>query len=82
MSRQRALEVTSKHIREGDGIVASIVSSRDGLLASYTLHNRSADAGVEPIAVKHGDTIDFALQPGFEIGARVEWIGHESPNLR
>ena len=46
---------------EGDGIVASIVASRDGLLASYTLHNRSAEATVEPVEVKRGDTIDFVV---------------------
>ena len=33
-------------IEAGDGIVASIFSSRDGLLASYTLHNRTAAAKV------------------------------------
>jgi hypothetical protein len=52
--------IAHKH-EEGDGIVASIVSSRDGLLASYTLHNRAAEAGVEPVVVKQGDTIDFVV---------------------
>ena len=52
--------VQHKH-GEGDGIVASIVSSLDGLLASYILHNRSAEAAVEPVQVKQGDTIDFVV---------------------
>jgi hypothetical protein len=46
---------------EGDGITASIVSTRDGVLASYTLHNQSAGGGLEPITVKKGDTIDFVV---------------------
>jgi hypothetical protein len=51
-----------RHAREaGDGIVASIVSSRDGPLASYTLHNRTAAANVEPIALTKGDTLDFVV---------------------
>jgi hypothetical protein len=45
----------------GDGVVASIVSSRDGALATYTLHNRRAEARVEPVTVKKGDTIDFVV---------------------
>jgi hypothetical protein len=53
---------TIEHKHEaGDGVVAWIVSSRDGVLASYTLHNRKAEARVEPVAVKKGDTIDFVV---------------------
>jgi hypothetical protein len=46
---------------EGDGIVARIVSSRDGQLASWTLHNQKAEAKVEPVGLKKGDTIDFVV---------------------
>jgi hypothetical protein len=57
-----AIAGTVRHARDaGDGIVASIVSSRDGLLASYTLHNRTASANVEPVVMKQGDTLDFVV---------------------
>jgi hypothetical protein len=53
---------TVRHKHEaGDGVVATVVSSRDGVLASYTLHNRKAEARLEPVAVKKGDTIDFVV---------------------
>ena len=46
---------------EGDGIVATILSSRDGPLATYTLHNRKADTSIGPINVRKGDTLDFVV---------------------
>ena len=46
---------------EGNGIQAYIVHGRDGLLASWALHNQSAEAKIEPVAVKQGDTIDFVV---------------------
>jgi hypothetical protein len=52
--------VAHKH-PEGDGVVATIVSSRDGVVAAYTLHNRSAEAHAEPLHVKQGDTLDFVV---------------------
>ena len=45
----------------GDGVVATLVSSRHGILATYHLHNRKADAGIGPLAVKKGDTLDFIV---------------------
>jgi hypothetical protein len=45
----------------GDGIRASIIFSREGTLATWTLFNRKADHKIEPIAVKEGDTIDFVV---------------------
>ena len=57
-----AVRGSIKHAHaEGDGITASIVGSREGLLASYTLHNQTASAALEPIKVKQGDTIDFVV---------------------
>ncbi len=47
--------------KEGDGIRAYLVSSRTGLLGSWTLHNQSAEAKVESLAVKAGDSIDFVV---------------------
>jgi hypothetical protein len=46
---------------EGDGVVATIVSSRDGPLATYTLHNRKAETRLEPLTVKKGDMLDFVV---------------------
>src|SRR4051812_36445989 len=45
----------------GDGVRAFIVSSREGTLASWTLHNRKAEHKIEPVAVKQGDTLDFVV---------------------
>ncbi|HZN64399.1 MAG TPA: DUF1553 domain-containing protein, partial [Tepidisphaeraceae bacterium] len=52
--------IAHKH-ETGDGVVATIVSSRDGVLAGFTLHNRQAEAVLGPVAVKKGDTIDFLV---------------------
>jgi cytochrome c553 len=46
---------------EGDGVVATIVSSRHGVLARYTLHHQSASASIEPVALQKGDTLDFVV---------------------
>jgi len=46
---------------EGDGVVATIVSSRHGVLARYTLHHQSATASIEPVALQKGDTLDFIV---------------------
>jgi hypothetical protein len=46
---------------EGNGVQAYIVHGREGLLASWVLHNRSAEAKIEPVRVKKGDTIDFVV---------------------
>ena len=47
--------------KEGDGVRASILSSRHGQLAGYVLHARKAEARIEPVEVKAGDTIDFVV---------------------
>jgi hypothetical protein len=52
--------ITHAHA-EGHGIVARIVSSRHGELASWRLHNQKAQAAIDAIEVKRGDTIDFVV---------------------
>jgi hypothetical protein len=53
---------TVRHPNEaGDGVVATIVSSRTGVLARYTLHHQSATATIEPVALQKGDTLDFVV---------------------
>ena len=57
-----AIDSIIKHEREpGDGIRAYLVSSRGGLLGKWVLHHQSADAKVERVEVKRGDTIDFVV---------------------
>jgi hypothetical protein len=53
---------TLEHKRtEGDGIRATLVSSRHGVLGQWTLHNTKAKAEFERVAVEKGDTIDFIV---------------------
>jgi hypothetical protein len=47
--------------KEGDGIIAFLISSRAGLLGKWVLHNESAETKVETLAVKQGDTLDFVV---------------------
>jgi hypothetical protein len=75
--RDCAVSVTGtvRHKNEaGDGVVATIVSSRDGVLASYTLHNRTAAAQIEPVNVKKGDTLDFVVDRNADLNSDdFEW---------
>ena len=57
-----AIEGVVKHEhQEGDGIRVYIFSSRKGLLGDWTLHNQSAEAKVESLAIMQGDTVDFVV---------------------
>ena len=57
-----AIEGTIKHERTlGHGIRAYLFSSRHGLLGNWVLHNTSAEAKAENLAVELGDTIDFIV---------------------
>jgi len=57
-----AIEGTIKHEhKEGDGIRACIYSSRKGLLGNWVLHDQKAEAKVENLEVKQGDTVDFVV---------------------
>lgn len=49
---------------EGDGVRARLISSREGMLASWTVHKKSADTSVSGIALKQGDTLDFVVDCG------------------
>jgi hypothetical protein len=50
--------------KEGDGVRARLVSSREGLLASWNVHNKSAATNVDHVNVKAGDTVDFVVDCG------------------
>ncbi|OWK40584.1 PSD1 and planctomycete cytochrome C domain-containing protein [Fimbriiglobus ruber] len=48
-------------VAQGDGVRASIVSSRHGLLKSVVAHNSRVDVSVPLVVVRAGDTIDFVV---------------------
>jgi hypothetical protein len=54
--------VLSHKASEGDGVVARIVASRDGALASWTAHNTEAETKMSRIEVRKGDTLDFVVE--------------------
>ncbi len=59
-----------RHARtEGDGIMARISSSRQGLLGAWFLHNSESDANLYGIAVEAGDTLDFVVDVKSELNS-------------
>ena len=54
----------SNTAKEGDGVRAYVISSRDGQLGLWRIHRKSADTKITGIAVKPGDTIDFVVDCG------------------
>ncbi len=46
---------------QGDGILAQVVSSRAGTLASFTVHNNEAETKISRVKVKQGEVIDFVV---------------------
>jgi hypothetical protein len=46
-----------------NGIRASIISSRQGTLATWTLAGLAASTGLEDLRVEKGETIDFVVDP-------------------
>jgi hypothetical protein len=48
----------------GDGVRGRLISSRDGLLATWNMLNRSAETRVGSITLKQGETLDFAVDNG------------------
>jgi hypothetical protein len=54
----------SHNNKDGDGVRGRLVSSREGLLASWNVFNKSAGTRVNAINVKTGDTIDFIVDCG------------------
>lgn len=49
---------------EGDGVRARIVSSREGALATWQLHNQSAETQLAGVQLKQGETLDFIIDCG------------------
>ena len=45
----------------GDGVEATIVSSRSGLLGSWIAHNSGTDVILREISVQRGETLDFIV---------------------
>jgi mono/diheme cytochrome c family protein len=71
---------------QGDGVQASVVSNRLGLLGTWTVHNTSVQAAVDRVEVKRGDTIDFVLEcrsnpnfDGFSWSPSVEVLQEHGP---
>jgi hypothetical protein len=65
--------------RLGDGVEARIVSSRSGLLASWTVSRVEWDTRVDGLQVKAGETIDFVVEGrGDPVSASFLW----APQLR
>jgi hypothetical protein len=59
-----------RHARtEGDGIMARVSSSRQGLLGAWFLHNSESDANLYGIAVEAGDTLDFVVDIKAELNS-------------
>lgn len=46
---------------EGDGIMLRVISSRQGVLGAWHVHNSDADTNFSGIPVEAGDTIDFEV---------------------
>jgi hypothetical protein len=49
---------------KGDGIRARLISSSDGLLATWMVARKSADTRLAPVTLKQGETLDFAVDSG------------------
>jgi hypothetical protein len=60
-----SLSGSVKHAgKMGDGIVASVVSSATGVVASWKLFGTEAKSDIPAISVHRGDTIDFVVECG------------------
>ena len=46
---------------QGDGVQARIVSSRSGVVGTWTVQNSKKDTAVRRLEVKRGDTVDFVV---------------------
>lgn len=51
--------ILTHEVAAGDGIRCRIVSDRQGVLASTTIHNAGRSLDVRPLDVRTGETIDF-----------------------
>jgi hypothetical protein len=62
--RDMTIRLESKLIHEpkpGDGIRAFIVSSKQGILQSATIHQKTIPINVDDLKVSKGDTLDFVV---------------------
>jgi hypothetical protein len=83
-----AVEGTVRHPgTDGDGIRASIVSSRTGVLGAWDVHKGKAEAVVAKVELKKGDTLDFVVDSkanvsfdGFSWAPTVRNIGQTGQN--
>jgi cytochrome c553 len=65
--RDLTIEIRSTiaHTSEpGDGIRAFVVSSRQGVLHTQSLHQKSEELNCDPLELQTGDTIDFVVDIG------------------
>ncbi|MEM7315026.1 MAG: DUF1553 domain-containing protein, partial [Planctomycetota bacterium] len=65
--RRMTVRVESKLVHEaapGDGIRAFVVSSKDGLIASASIHQKSVNLNADSLEMSAGDTIDFVVDIG------------------
>jgi hypothetical protein len=49
---------------EGHGVVARILTSRQGELGMWRVHNRRVELKIEPVELKEGDVVDFVVTIG------------------
>ncbi len=77
--------IVHKH-KNGDGIRASVVSSRTGLLGQWTVHNTNVVAKLDSVEMRQGDTIDFVVDlnrnlnnDDFSWSPEIKWIAKKSP---
>ena len=50
--------------KNGDGVRARLISSREGQLATWTIYMKSAETRLASIALKQGETLDFVVDLG------------------
>ncbi|WP_397570767.1 DUF1553 domain-containing protein [Schlesneria sp. T3-172] len=65
-----SVESTAAHeVAAGNGIRCSIISSRQGSLASIPLHNTRQKMDIESIELKKGDSLDFVVDINGELNS-------------
>jgi hypothetical protein len=50
--------------KSGDGVRTRLISSREGLIASWNIYMKSAETKIDSIALKQGETLDFVVDNG------------------
>ena len=54
--------------KQGNGVRARIVSSRLGVIASWSAHNTRAETQMSRVEIRKGDTIDFVVDSRGDVG--------------